>query len=326
MYDMHGNVRRLCDDLFERQSSGSVISDPSSPSDGSDRVCRGGSWDDPPYLCRSAYRGKRLSNAPGYSVGFRVTLTIDTAKPLTSQTPPADPNRAAAEWVFANNGKLKTNVAPDKYITNVAELPGEEFRIIRIQELKLNLETAAANEALQRLGSLDECALIRITDSKFTDEGLAFLKRLPHLGELNLVRVPGVSGRGLVNLQESKNLKGLALSGSKIDDGGVEQIARFANLHFLDLNATGIGDSQFSKLSDLTELGILWLIGNPISDAGLTHMSAMTKLTLLQLRRTQVTSEGIARLQKTLPKCKILWDEQPPKNGDAAPPKQKPFD
>ena len=69
LYDMHGNVYEWCADRYDSSLRGGT--DPSGASSGSHRVLRGGDWDAPVRLCRSALRGY---NSPGYrgGLGFRV--------------------------------------------------------------------------------------------------------------------------------------------------------------------------------------------------------------------------------------------------------------
>ncbi len=73
MYDMHGNLWELCSDNWLDDYS-------SSPRDGSFyqnkdsryHVVRGGSWHEPPALCRSAARIKVLGSDAEEFIGFRV--------------------------------------------------------------------------------------------------------------------------------------------------------------------------------------------------------------------------------------------------------------
>ena len=40
----------------------------------------------------------------------------------------------------------------------------------------------------------------------------------------------------------------------------------------------------------------------------MTHLHGLTGLKELDLSKSKVTAEGVAALQKALPKCKIAWD------------------
>jgi hypothetical protein len=70
LYDMHGGVWEWCASWEGTFSPTSLAG----PADGSDRVGRGGGWDDPPWLCRTA---RRFWDSPGFrfsSLGFRLAL------------------------------------------------------------------------------------------------------------------------------------------------------------------------------------------------------------------------------------------------------------
>lgn len=78
LYDMNGNVWEWCGDYWKSNYDNGSQTNPKGPSSGTDRVLRGGSWDNIPRLCRVSSRRGRNPGDWNYYIGLRLCLSSKT--------------------------------------------------------------------------------------------------------------------------------------------------------------------------------------------------------------------------------------------------------
>lgn len=78
LYDMTGNVEEWCSDYYSKDYYGtSPVMDPKGPADGSERVQRGGNYDDEALWLRTVHRRHDNESHAGFErYGFRLVLPV----------------------------------------------------------------------------------------------------------------------------------------------------------------------------------------------------------------------------------------------------------
>jgi Leucine-rich repeat (LRR) protein/tRNA A-37 threonylcarbamoyl transferase component Bud32 len=198
-----------------------------------------------------------------------------------------EPNRRAAEAVFAAGGTVHVRATPrgdDTPIKSAAGLPADYFRLTRASLTGMRQPPRDALGLLVALGDpdFDDLDTVDLTDSGITDADLESLKTLT-CRRLILDRTP-VCGPGLVHLKNLPRLTELRLA--------------CPTLSFL-------GMRYVEELKDLKHLKRLSLAGSGATDDSLKHLHALKGLEDLDLTDTKATAEGAAALRKELPRCNV---------------------
>lgn len=172
LYDMHGNVREWCQDLYEPEFYKlDRPKDPMGPHFGSRRVIRGGDWYYTPSRGRAAYR---YNNAPSYrvnSIGFRVVLasvapkSTATTSTATSKVAPPAPTSPAAKAVppiaiapfDAATAKQHQEVWAKHLGTKVETINSIGMRLTLLPPGEFNMgSTPAQNELARKMGQEEQ--------------------------------------------------------------------------------------------------------------------------------------------------------------------------
>jgi hypothetical protein len=90
-------------------------------------------------------------------------------------------------------------------------------------------------------------------------------------------------------------------------DADLGELCELRLLVSLRLSDTGVTDKGLQTVSNLRRLESLSLGKTAITDAGLRHLQSLSNLQRLILTGCpNITDEGVARLQKALPMCKVV--------------------
>src|SRR5580693_8234296 len=146
---------------------------------------------------------------------------------------------------------------------------------------------------LRRLADYPELTTLDLSLTHITDEGMAELKNLPNITDLNLYYAEYVTDQGIAAIKNWKKLKRLNLHGTKSSDTALEHIAGITTLESLNVGSILMTDVGLERLTNLTNLKELTMGGNELGDAGLQALRQMPNLTYLDLSGRQGTDKNV---------------------------------
>ena len=174
---------------------------------------------------------------------------------------------------------------------------------------ELRVETAAGESVVKASDPLPKSKFtivgIDLTGVQiFTADDLRTLVSGKSIRRLN------VSGSRLKDFQlqqiaRLKTLRFLNIGNTMVTDEGLESLSRCKNLTSLQLPYVSVGDTGIAKLATLSSLSSLNLEGTDITDAAVESLASLEKLTRLNLKHTALTEAAVDQLRKRLPDCTI---------------------
>ena len=129
---------------------------------------------------------------------------------------------------------------------------------------------------------------------------------------VDLSRTRGADA-GLQHLKVMHQVEQLWLIDTDVTDSGLQHLEGLSQLRVLALENTHppTTDVGLEHLKALRHLKELYLGDTQVTDAGLEYLKGLSELQVLYLNNTLVTAVGVDRLQKALPKCRIVYGHTP---------------
>jgi Leucine-rich repeat (LRR) protein len=161
----------------------------------------------------------------------------------------------------------------------VAVLPAmPSLRELHIQRKGIGLELEHM-AGLARQTGLESLSLT----ARYTDDGLAHLKKLQSLRKLGLHGLMQdrdyITDEGLAHIKEIKSLESIIIYTGQFTDAGLAHLSELKNLKKLHMPGnTGFTDAGLAHIAKLDHLESLYLRGNKFTKSGLKELSKLKNL------------------------------------------------
>jgi hypothetical protein len=103
------------------------------------------------------------------------------------------------------------------------------------------------------------------------------------------------------------DLHWLLLAGTDIRDCDLASLIGLRKLERLDLTSTRITDIGIIHLAEVISLKDLTLSGTKITDESIPYLLKLRRMKRLDMRNTDVTKNGIERIRRGLPNCRVQY-------------------
>ncbi len=145
-------------------------------------------------------------------------------------------------------------------------------------------------------------------ENDIENETLGHLAALPHLENLSLHNIRGISDRDMALLARSRSLRTLDIAGTQVTPQGVKHLAEVKTLENLALPMSSLTDEALVSVSRLTNLKVLQLqlpyyadptfYNRHYTENGLAELDKLEKLEELGISGLAVTDDSVKHITK----------------------------
>jgi internalin A len=146
------------------------------------------------------------------------------------------------------------------------------------------------------LARLPKLALLDLSHTRITDEGMLFLRPAAGIRDLNLFYAEQITDQGTTAIKDWKNLRRLNLRGTRIFDGTLAIASGLPQLEALDIANTQVTENGLAELVTLTRLKELSLGRSRLGSRTLETLRLLPTLEYLDLGGPRPGSGG--RMEK----------------------------
>ena len=170
---------------------------------------------------------------------------------------------------------------------------------LRVTFTKFDDKTALALKGCTHVAALTVEDAARVTDRVLTVIGT-----FHGLRELSLFK-PGITGAGLAQMKDLKELRKLYLIDARVYDASLAPLKDLDKLEELDLSGTGITNAAGATFKELPALTLLAVSKTKFGDAGAAQLKELKELKKLEAVSTNLSVKGAMDLEAAIPGIRI---------------------
>lgn len=173
----------------------------------------------------------------------------------------------------------------------------EPLRCLKRIEFDFEDHPDVADSHIRSLACFSQLEGIHSQVTGLTGEGLAALRGLRHLKELDVCCCP-LSPAGFQNISRLRHLTWLNICDTNATDVEMRLVAKLRKLESLSVSGKELTDQGVATLSVLGNLRHLSFHQQPITDESLRHIGRLHRLESLDLMKTKINGSGFQHLSR----------------------------